>query len=77
MTSTGSQRARVALREVIAADRRPWPLHIRGRENAAFSEAQRATCGFWFQRFGFPAIGAGYPKSQPLTRPLIGGNSGR
>jgi hypothetical protein len=33
-----------------------------------------AACGCRFQRFRFPAIGAGYPKSQPLTRPLIGEN---
>jgi hypothetical protein len=37
-------------------------------------DADGAACGCRFQRFRFPAIGAGYPKSQPFTGPLIGGN---
>jgi len=66
--------AHVAFREMLAADRHAWRLHIGGRSHTVFNPAQCAVCDFWFQRFGFLAIGAGCPKNQPVTVPPIGEN---
>ena len=67
--------------QMVAANRCAWPFHIRRRENAAFSEAERAACGF------APSHGLGLLRSEsdiqkaspwrPRRSVEIGGDSGR
>jgi hypothetical protein len=51
--------AHVAFREMLAADRHAWRLHIGGRSHSVFNPAQCAACSFRFaQGTGFSAVGA-------------------